>query len=40
MTLRDWVMVNVYPNIYDKALAGTFGGMPIYPTPDALYDPS
>ena len=30
MTLQDWVMVNVYPNIY-KALAGIFGGMPTYP---------
>jgi len=26
-------MVNVCPNIYDKALAGIFGGMP---TPEAL----
>ena len=40
MTLKDWVMVNVYLNIYDKAQAGIFGGMPIYPTPDALYYPS
>jgi len=31
MTHQDWVIVNVYPNIYDKALAGIFGGMPTYP---------
>jgi len=28
VTLQDWVMVNVCPNIYDKALAGIFGGIP------------
>ena len=40
LTLQDWVMVNVYPNIYDKAQASIFGSMLIYSIPDALYDPS
>ena len=36
--IGSWYSANVYPNIYDKALAGIL--MPTYPTPDSFYSPS